>query len=46
MNYVQVNMPSSALAVQVQELLSQLENQESKEATAKKEEACGRCWDW
>ncbi|XP_029411509.1 ral guanine nucleotide dissociation stimulator-like [Nannospalax galili] len=32
MNYVQLNMPSSALAVKIQELLSCLEDQESKKA--------------
>ncbi|XP_029414167.1 ral guanine nucleotide dissociation stimulator-like [Nannospalax galili] len=44
-NYVQVNMPSSALAVQIQELLPLLEVQESKKATPKKEEASGASTD-
>ncbi|XP_048209669.1 ral guanine nucleotide dissociation stimulator-like [Perognathus longimembris pacificus] len=43
MAYVLLNMPSSELAVRVHHLLSELEEQGTKEADKKREESLGRC---
>ena len=41
MDYVRVNMPSSDLVIHVQELLSSVEDQESKKSSPKDEETWG-----